>query len=279
MRGILLIILSAMLFGGVDGLSKILAETQPVGQIVWARYAFALPIFLATTSPRLWPALFRTPRPAMQLARAVTPLAISVAMVLAVRYMPLAEATVILFAAPFLVVALSGPFLRERVSAASWIAVAVGFVAVLLVMRPGFSAFSAYAVFPLVAALFYALLQLITRSLGAADESPETTLAWTLVIGAVLTTPFAALQWTSVASSAWLTMVALGLVFGVSQATMIRAFSHASAGLLAPFSYVQIISAALFGALAFGDVPDFWTVAGMAAIIGAGVYVTRSTTP
>src|SRR4051794_20007310 len=132
LRGILLLVLSASLFAVVDGLSKILADGQSVGQIVWARYAFALPVLIATTAPARWPGLFRTARPVDQVIRGSVPLVISSAMVLAVRYLPLAEATVILYAGPFLVVALSGPFLGERVRLASWAGVCAGFLAVLL---------------------------------------------------------------------------------------------------------------------------------------------------
>ena len=100
-----------------------LAETNSVAQIVWARYALALPILLATTRPSQLPTLFRTRRPGLQILRGLAPLAVSVGMVFGVRYLPLAEATVILFAAPFLVAALSVPLLGERVHASSWIAV------------------------------------------------------------------------------------------------------------------------------------------------------------
>jgi drug/metabolite transporter (DMT)-like permease len=71
-------------------------------------------------------------------------------------------------------------------------------------------------------------------------------------------------------------MIGLGLVFGVSQLLMIRALTHASAALLAPFNYVQIIAAVIFGVIVFGDVPDLWTFLGIAVIIGAGIYVMRS---
>jgi S-adenosylmethionine uptake transporter len=74
----------------------------------------------------------------------------------------------------------------------------------------------------------------------------------------------------------WLLMVGLGIVFGVSQLLMIRAFALAPAGVLAPFNYVQIISAVILGVLMFGDVPDALTLVGIAMIIGAGVYVVRS---
>jgi len=143
------------------------------------------------------------------------------------------------------------------------------------VARPGFSNLSHYAAFPLIGAIFYALLQLITRSLGAAGEKATTTLAWTLLVGGLVSTPFVAMEWTPVTPGGWLLMIALGLVFGVSQLLMIRAYTFAPAGVLAPFNYVQIISAAIFGVAVFGDVPDVWTLVGIAMIIGAGIYVAR----
>ena len=276
--GITFLVVSAFIFGAVDGFSKMLAPTQAVAQIVWARFALALPVLLGSTPPSEWRNFFRTNRPWLQILRGLTPLTISVTMVLGVRYMPLANTTVILFAGPFFVVALAAPLLKERVSAASWIGVIVGFVAVLIVARPGFSELSKYAIFPLIAAVFYALLQLITRHLGAAGEKATTTLAWTLLVGGIAATPVAIATWVPVAPSAWLLMIALGTVFGFAQLLMARAYTHASAGVLAPFNYVQIISAVIFGIVVFGDVPDVWTFVGIVMIIGAGIYVARSRT-
>jgi drug/metabolite transporter (DMT)-like permease len=275
LTGITLLVISAAIFGVVDGLSKILADTQSVGQIVWARYALGLPVLLVTTKPASWVRLFGTKRPALQIARGLTPLVISVTMVLGVRYLPLAEATVILFAGPLFVLALSAPFLGERVGAASWISVIVGFIAVVVVARPGLSELSTYALFPLLGAVFFALLQLITRRLGAAGENPTTTLAWTLLVGIIVSTPFAAATWAPLTPTTWLVMIGLGLVFGVSQLLMIRALARAPAGLLAPFNYVQIVSAVIFGILVFGDVPDVWTFVGIVMIVGAGIFVAR----
>jgi drug/metabolite transporter (DMT)-like permease len=274
LRGIILIVAASAVFAAVDGLSKILAEAQSVGQIVWARYALALPVLFAATPPSEWASLFRTRRPLMQVVRGLTPLTISVGMVLGVRYLPLADATVMLFAGPFILVALV-PLLGERVHPSSWIGVGVGFLAVLIVARPGFSAFSHYAVFPLASAIFYAILQLITRSLGAAGEKPTTTLAWTLAVGCIASTPMAAVSWAPLTFNGWLLMIGLGFVFGISQLLMIRAFTYAPAGVLAPFNYVQVVAAVLFGVVVFGDVPDRWTLLGIAMIIGAGIYVVR----
>ena len=194
LRGILFLIASVICFGIVDGLSKMLIETQSFGQVVLARYALALPVLLAATHPGKWKSLFQTKMVGWQIVRGLIPAVIGGSMILAVKYLPLAEATVILFAGPFLVLALSGWLLGERVSAASWIGVAVGFAAVLIVARPGFSALSQYTMFPIIAAVFYAGFQLLTRWLGTSGEAPTTTLAWTLAVGAVIGLPLGRLQ-------------------------------------------------------------------------------------
>jgi drug/metabolite transporter (DMT)-like permease len=275
-RGIVLIVLSATVFALVDGLSKLLADTQSVWQIVWARYVVALPILLLMTPQAERRALLRTPHPWQQIARGLAPLGVSSTMVLGLRHLPLAEATVILFASPFAIVALAGPLLGERVRPASWIGVVVGFTAVVIVARPGFGHVSHYALFPLAAAAFYTLYQLLTRQLATIGERPFTTLIWTLATGTVISTPLAILTWQPVTATAWALIVALGLVFALAQTLMIFAYIHAPAGVLAPFSYVQIIAATVVGIVIFHAVPDLWTLLGVVMIVGAGVFVART---
>jgi drug/metabolite transporter (DMT)-like permease len=275
LRGIVLIILSASVFALVDGLSKLLADTQSVWQIVWARYAIALPILLLMTPQAERRALLRTPHPWQQIARGLAPIGVSSAMVLGVRHLPLTEATVILFASPFAIVALAGPLLGERVRPSSWIGVIVGFAAVLIVARPGLGHVSYYALFPLAAAAFYTLYQLMTRQLANIGERPFTTLVWTLATGTVISTPLAILTWQPVTATAWGLIVGLGAVFALAQGLMIAAYVHAPAGVLAPFSYAQIVAATVVGVLVFDTVPDLWTLLGVVMIIGAGVFVAR----
>ncbi len=273
MRGILYLIASVTCFGAVDGLSKMLVTTQSFGQIVLARYIFALLILIAVTAPRRWQTLFQTKMIGLQIIRGLTPVIVGGSMVFAVKYLPLAEATAILFAGPFFVVALSGWLLGERVSASSWIGVAAGFLAVIVVARPGFAALSAYTIFPAIAALFYALLQLLSRRLGAAGEDPTTTLAWTLAVGTLVGLPLSIAEWLPLSPEAWLLSFGLGAMFGAGQYFMAKAFSLAPANVLTPFTYFQILSAALFGLIVFGDIPDQWTMIGIVLIAGAGMYV------
>jgi drug/metabolite transporter (DMT)-like permease len=277
--GVLLVILSACLFGVVDGLSKGLVQTASPAQIVWGRYALALVFLLITRPPSTFRSLFVTKQPRLQIIRGLTPLVVSVGMVFGVRYLPLADTTVILFAAPLLMVALSGPLLGEKIHRSNWLAVAVGFVAVLIVARPGFSVLSQYAIFPLIAAVFYALLQILTRKLSAAGEVPINTLAWTLVTGTIASTPFVILFWQPLDLTGWILMLALGGVFALSQFTMIAGLARASASVAAPLTYVQIISAVVFGLLVFGEVPDGWTLLGIVMIVGAGYYIVQNRRP
>ena len=273
MWGILLLVASVTCFGVVDGISKMLIETQSFGQVMLARYVLALPILLMATAPGQWKNLFHTKLVFLQIVRGIVPVVIGGSMVIAVWYLPLAEATVILFAGPFLVLALSGWLLGERVGAASWIGVVVGFIAVLIVARPGFSELSQYTIFPLIAAVFYAGFQLLTRHLGTAGEAPTTTLAWTLLIGIIVGLPLAIASWTPQTMETWALSFVLGVIFGVAQLLMAKAFSLAPANLLTPFTYFQILSALVFGFLVFGDIPDVWTFVGIAMIVGAGLYV------
>ena len=271
--GILLLIAAVSCFGAVDGFSKILIQTQSFGQIMLARYAPALLVLLVTTGPQKWGDLFATRHRGLQLLRGLTPVCVGGLMVFAVRYLPLAEATVILFAGPFIVVALSGWMLGEHVDTSSWVAVAIGFLAVIIVARPGLDALSAYTIFPALAAVFYALLQLLSRRLGAAGEKPSATLAWTLLVGSLVSLPLALMDWHAPSLAEWAIFLCLGVSFGWGQHFLARAFALAPANVLTPFTYCQILSAAIFGAIVFHDIPDVWTCVGVIMIVATGAYV------
>lgn len=273
LRGIFFLIASVMCFGVVDGLSKLLIETQSLGQIVLARYAIAFLGLFALIPPRGWKNLFQTKLVGLQIIRGLTPIMIGGPMVFAVKYLPLAEATAILFAGPFIVVGFSGWLLGERVGWSSWIGVCLGFLGVLIVARPGFSGLSLYAIFPALAALFYAVLQLLSRYLGAAGEPPTTTLAWTLLVGTLVALPLSIADWHPLSPAAWILSLLLGATFGAGQYFLVKAFALVSANVLTPFTYFQIISAVLFGLIVFSEVPNLWTIAGIILIFASGIYV------
>jgi drug/metabolite transporter (DMT)-like permease len=271
---ILLLVSGVTLFGIMDGLGKFLAGEYSVVQVVWARYAFAVPVILATARPAAWSGLLRCERPSLQAARGLLPLLASVTVIVGLRLLPLADATAISFASPLLVVFLSVPLLGERVSVHSWVGVVCGFIRVLLIVRPGAGTIAWAALFPLATAFFFALYQVLTRLVSRRDD-PVVTLAWTVAVGLVLTTPLLPAYWHPVGGTDWPLLVLSGLLFGSGQFLLIRAFAMAPAAVLAPFTYAQIVAAVVFGVVVFGDVPDLWTAAGTAVVILAGVYVLR----
>jgi drug/metabolite transporter (DMT)-like permease len=273
-RAILLLSLGVTLFGIMDGLGKILAGDYPVVQVIWARYAFAVPVVLAMTRPGTWPTLLRCERIAVQAARGVLPLLASAAVIVGLTLMPLADLTAIGFASPLLVVALSGALLGERVSNDSWIGVLCGFAGILVIVRPGVGTIAWAAVFPFATAVLFALYQLMTRLVSRGDD-PMATLAWTILVGLVLTTFALPFGWRAVEGADWILLALSGVLFALGHFLLIEAFSRAAAAVLAPFTYVQIVAAIVFGIAVFGDVPDLWTLLGTALVILAGVYVLR----
>lgn len=273
LRGIVFLIGAVTVFAVVDAVSKLLISSHSFGQVMLGRYAPALIVLLAVTPPARWRGMFATQKPGLQIARGMLPMLIGGAMVLGVKYLPLADATTILFAGPFFVLALSGVLLGERVAAASWVGVVLGFAGVLIVARPGFSALSAYALFPAVGALFYAGYQLLTRHLAASGETTEATVAWTLLIGILASLPLALADWRAVDAQAFALSLVMGAAMGIGQILVPRAYQRATANVLAPFTYFQIFAAVALGFLLFREVPDIWTMAGIALIVVSGVAV------
>lgn len=276
-RAILLLASGVVLFGVMDGLGKLLAGDYAVVQVVWARYAFAVPVLLAVARPAAWPGLLRCDRPYLQAGRALLPLLASVTVILGLTSMPLADFTAISFASPLLVVALSAPLLKERMSAEGWIALACGFLGVLVIVRPGPGAIAWAAFFPLATAFLFALYQVLTRLVSQGDD-PLVTLAWTIMVGLVLTSLLLPIRWQPVAGGDWALLALSGVLFGLGQLLLIRAFALARAAVLAPFTYTQIIAAIAFGIAVFGDVPDAWTVAGTLLVTLSGVHLLRRRT-
>jgi drug/metabolite transporter (DMT)-like permease len=274
LAGVGLVVAAVTLFAVMDAAGKVLAERHSVAQVVWARYAFALPVLLATAPRHAWPVLFRVATPWLQAARALMPLLASFAVVAGLGLLPLAEVTALTFASPLVVVALSRPLLGERVPLHGWVAVAVGFVGILVIVRPGAGAVAWAALFPLGCAFCFALFQLATRHVGRNDQ-PAATLSWTIGVGLAVATPLLLTGWRPVAFDAWLLMALSGLCFGGAQHLLILAFRAAPAALLAPFTYAQIVPAVLLGVVLFGAVPDVWVVIGTAVVVGSGLYVLQ----
>lgn len=272
MRGMLLMATGVSLFAVIDGIAKLLAAELPAMQVIWGRYLFSLLPLAALIPWRSWPTLLRTDRLALQIARALMPLLAGLFIVLALRYMPLADATAILFVSPLMVTALSIPLLGERVGRHRWAAVVIGFAGVVVVVRPGGGAMHWAALLPLGTAFVYALYQIATRMLSR-SAGPLSTLAFTILVGLAASSLALPFGWRPPTGLQWALLALSGVLHGLSHFCIIRAFLTAGAATLAPFNYAQIIAAAIFGLVVFGDFPDAPTILGALVIVAAGLYV------
>ncbi len=271
--GIALMCGAVALFACLDATAKYLNAYMPTLQVVWARYASAFVLSFAILNPLTRPGMLRSRRPMWQIGRSVLLLLSSLLNFFALRYLQLDQTMAILFSTPFIVAALSGPMLGEWVGWRRWIAIIVGFVGVLVVIRPGFGGIHAAAILSVCGAFCYAIYNLTTRVLARYD-SDETSLFFANFGGAVLLLPVLPLVWTTPSSPLILALtIATGLFGGSGHYMLIVAHRLAPASVLAPFIYSQIVWVIALGYLVFGDVPNTWTLAGVGIVTASGLYL------
>lgn len=269
LRGIALFAAAVSLFPVMDAIAKYLTADYHVSQIVWARYTFHLVVVAALLRGKLVNYV-RSRSFRLQFLRAVLMVGATALFFTALRYIPLANAISINFLAPLLVVAFSAPLLKEKVEPVRWLAVAVGFGAVLLIIRPGVHGFHWASLLVVCSASCYALYQLVTRRLSTIDH-PYTTLFYSGIGGFLVFSVLAPFDWKSPTPGVWLLMVAMGLIGGLSHYFLIRAFTHAPASILAPFNYGTVVVGTAIGYLWFGNFPDQWTIVGIAMLVASGL--------
>ena len=270
-RALPLFLLAGLCLSSLDAAAKWLVRDHALWLIVWARYAGQMivvtPFAWQRTGGRFW----RTRKPGLQLLRSLFLVLATLGFWGGLRYLPLAEASAITFLAPIFVVLLSWPLLRERATRARQIASAVGFVGILVLLRPGSAALHPAVVLLVGAALANALYQLLTRRL--LDEDPDTTLFYSASVGTLVLSiglPYATdASALTVANAASLAL--LGVLAGVGHWCLTNAYLEAPASLLTPFTYLQMLWATAFGVVLFEQHPDRLSAVGMAIILASGL--------
>jgi drug/metabolite transporter (DMT)-like permease len=270
--GAVLLIVGLACFAGMEAVAKYLIHRghSPV-MVAWARYAVHLGLLLLLLV-RFRPAdLVRTRRLGLQVLRSLLIVSLTVLFFAAVASMTLADATTILYAGPLLIVVLAGPVLGERVGVHRWTGVIVGFVGVVIIVRPG-GEFGWGAAMAFAAALCYASYAVCTRVLGP-TESPVATVFYTAFVGTVPLSVAVPFFWTTPSGIEWFWLAVPGVLGAVGHYVIFLGYRRAAASALAPFTYTHLIWAALYGYLIFAERPDRWTILGAATITGAGIYV------
>lgn len=276
--GVLLVVFGFSLASVADGISKLLIGSLPVVIIVWGRLVTNLLILAPPAFAKHGVKIIRPNRPWLQLLRGILLVLATVSMVKALEGLPLADALAIAFAYPFVVTALSPLILGERVYPAHWLAVAIGFAGVLVVMRPGFQSVGIHALLALATGIMFALTLLITRLLSRTDP-PMVTIMFSIIVGLVVLTPPVILVWEPPTWTQWGLLAMIGLCSCGSHLSINQAYSIAPAATLAPIGYSEIVAGTAVGYLMFGDFPDLVTWIGIAIITASGIFIatTKST--
>lgn len=262
-------------FSTSDALAKFLTGMLPVAVIVWVRYL----AFLLTLVPllRRGRSVLRTDALWLHGIRALALAASAAFFILALRVLPIAEATALVFASPLFVTLLSAWVLRERVDAVRWLVVVVGFAGVLVVMRPGSAVFRLEALLPIGSSIAWAISVICTRKLTVRD-GVDTTLVYSGILGFAVVTLIAAPQMVVPPLAGVVAAVAMAIIWSGAQWLSVHAYHRGNVSVLAPFSYSQLLWSTMIGVVAFRHVPDGASLVGICTILGCGgVAMWRST--
>ncbi len=278
-HGMLLMIAGMLILPGIDAIAKFLSDTVQSGQVAWARFMFQILILAPfvlwrgglTFDYRLW-------------AHAARGFLIALATVLfftSLKVMPLADAIAVFFIQPFIVTLLAAVLLGEIFGWRRMLAIAVGFAGSLLIIKPSYELFGVTALLPVGAACAFSFYVILTRWLAHSETALNiqfltgvsgcVTMSIALFIGAELQLEPLVPTWPT--STEWALLALLGLIATSGHYLVVMAFHRASVAILAPFQYLEIISATTLGLIIFGDFPDPLTWVGIAVIVGSGLYV------
>ncbi len=185
-------------------------------------------------------------------------------------HLPVADATAIFFVSPILIMALSVVFLGEAVGWRRWSAAAVGLIGVMIVVRPGTGAFQPAAFLPIISASSWAVGAVVTRKITG--DQALTTLVYSASVGSIVLSALMPFHWVTPNGTEIALGLCMGILFAIGHWCVVLAYRHGNASLIAPFSYVQLIWAGTLGYLAFGSLPDSWTIMGACLIAISGFY-------
>ncbi|ERL49204.1 hypothetical protein BJB45_21440 [Halomonas huangheensis] len=267
-------LVAAATFVAMDSMAKQLGQSYSPVQLVWARYGVHLIVMVVglLALRRFDRSILISQAPLGQFFRGVLLLGATIFSYLAVRELPLAQVYVINFSSPVIVTLLAIPLLGEPVNGIRIAAVLAGFSGVFVAMQPDLVAMNPAMAFPVGMAFCFAMYQLATRYFSHQD-SPITSLLYTAVAGGLLCSLVVPFSWTPIQVSDMLPFVAIGTLGAVGHLALILAMRFASASLVSPFLYSQLLWATLSGFLFFNELPTLNTLAGAFMVIGSGMIL------
>lgn len=293
--GIVYLTFGLAIFTIQDVIIKWLSPDFSIAQIVFIRSVVGVPLlFLVVMFGAAHAKQMPVDRPWLNLLRSVMAFGAYISYFLAIAAMPLADAVAIAFAAPLVITLLSALFLNESVGIRRWLGVLAGFAGVLLIAKPGVGGFEPAALLAVACAFFYGVTQVLARVLGRTNTSGVMSLFAAIVYlsvsgfaGALLGNGWAAPEagtahpsvefllkgWVMPEPLPMTLMCLTGVISALGFYSLAKAYSVAESSVVAPFEYTGLIWAAGLGVLIFGELPDSVSLAGMALIVGSGLYV------
>ncbi|MBZ0128240.1 MAG: DMT family transporter [Rhodobacteraceae bacterium] len=273
--GILLMIATTFVFAMQDGISRHLGGTYNVMMVVMIRYwffaAFVIVYAVRQTGKRGFRATIHTDQLPLQILRGFLLAGEIIVAVLAFVLLGLIEAHAIFASYPLMVAALAGPVLGEQVGWRRWAAIAVGFIGMMIILRPGAGVFSPYSMIAVISALMFAVYGLLTRYVARKD-SAVTSFFWTGVSGCVLATFIGVWFWEPMARGDWLWMGILCLTGAGGHFLLIKTLEVAEASAVQPFSYFQLVFVSVIAVLVFGETIEAHVALGAGIIVVAGLF-------
>ena len=292
LRGAVCAFIAVMCFSTNDVGIKFLSGDYALHQIVFFRALVGITTFLLILMPLSggW-IVFRTRRPGIHLIRGLCVVSANMCLFLGLAAMEIADAIAIFFISPTVITVFSVIFLGERVGPRRWFAIAIGFVGVMVIVKPGTSAFQLASILPLTSAVLYATLHILTRKIGGTESAATmvlymqiTFLIASIIIGLSLgdgqfagmghpSLEFFFRAWGPVANADWWILVMLGVTGVLGGYFISQAYRLSEAGFIAPIEYIAMPMAVMWGITVFGTFPDTTAWLGISLIIGSGLYL------
>jgi len=271
MQGIIWHVVGMLLFGSMDAVSKYLTTLLPVPEILWVRYlffaffGFVLAIYLGGFQA------LRTKILIIQVLRGLALVSEIILFTYSFRYLPLADAHVMAATVPLMVLALAVPILGEKVGFRRWLAVIIGFLGILIILRPGFEEWNPILILPLLGAVGFAVYLVLTR-MAARHDSVGTSAFYTGIVGFIVLSFMVPTQWESPTIQEWGWLIVASILGLVAHISIMKGLTLSEASALQPFNYIVLVWATFLGFVVFGDIPDLITCSGAGVIVASGLY-------
>ena len=273
--GISLMVITTFMFSSMDGFSRYLAENNNVFTLVTMRYWFIALVIIISCLFIKNPIseILKTNQPYIQFSRGVILSLNNCLVVYTFTLLGLVETHAIIACYPLIVAGLSVPFLGEKFGWRRWLAIFIGFIGVIIILRPTTNVISEGSVFAIIGAIMFAVYLILTRYVSKSDTS-VTSFFWTGIGGTVTMTIISLFIWDNILREDYLWLFIMCLLSATSHFMMVKTLQVAEASVVQPFSYLQLVFGSIIGVTIFSESIDFMIIVGSLIVIGSGLFTT-----